>query len=227
MADVVITKPVSTAAKIVHHGYKAIISLIILGVIAVGTIAVCITLMAMAHQQHLQNKAVLDKTSQGSQIASIVWPDGTSQNTIIDEEITPAKSSYKAGGYTSHTVVDAITFNPMDRASNATEKMSPEKFTEGPRPGVQLNPGKVTSTATESGAELTGSSGNTPSVMDFIPWIVLGLGCLLFLGVLKPLWDWIKKAIVTAGTVVAPEATVIANAVIDAINNALKPKPAP
>src|ERR1035441_2249556 len=101
MADVVITKPVSTAAKIVHHGHKAIISLIILGVIAVGTIAGCIALMAMAHQQHVQNKAVSDKTSQGSQIASIVWPDGTSQNTIIDEEITPAKSSYKAGGYRS------------------------------------------------------------------------------------------------------------------------------
>src|ERR1035441_3819381 len=97
----VIVKPPSTASKIWHHSYKAIIAITVISIIAVSTVLASIALMNIAHQQHLQTQVMQNKTSQDSQFASIVWPDGTSQNTIIDEEITPAKSSYKAGGYRS------------------------------------------------------------------------------------------------------------------------------
>jgi hypothetical protein len=188
-------KHAKTIAK--HVVGLTLVVLVVVGVIALGA---SIT-RSTAVVQVAQSKAASDGTTHD---LTIVWPTGKTEIVQYAETVTPKHSEYIGPKNLHQTNIDMISFNPLDSATKAGERLTPSTFAEGDRPSIQVTEdGMKTSKA--DGATAVGQGGANPVLGEFLGWGVIGIlgivGLVIIWGVLKWLkaeWDEYEPAILPA-----------------------------
>ena len=213
---------------------KNILGLAIVGAVVVGIVAASFSIHSWAKTRAITQQAT-QQTAQ-AQIAAdgtthdmtIVWPSGTEQTLCYSETITPKSSTYTGPKNHHRMVIDMFSFNPLDSANKAGERVTPSTFAEGERPSIDIDENGV-KTSKSKGAEAIGQGGSEPVMGEYLGWagiVLLGVvGLFIILGVGKWLWaEWqkVEPAVAAAvGAAVPALAPVMA-----AVSVATPPPPA-
>jgi hypothetical protein len=174
----------------------AVIAAVIFGVLAAASSVHSATRSAAVVQVAQTDGTTRDLT--------IVWPNGKTQIVSYGETITPRHSEYTGPKNTHSTVIDMISFNPLDSANKAGERLTPSTFAEGDRPSISATDrGLATSKA--EGAASTGEGGSKPMLGEYSGWAVMGIlgiiGIFIISGVFKWLlaeWQRVGPSVVAA-----------------------------
>jgi hypothetical protein len=190
---------------------KHVLGLVIVALVGMACLVACVSVhdytKGHAEQQIATSVAIAeqaknDGTTHG---LSIVWPSGKEESFQYAETITPRHSEYHGPVNEHCTVIDMISFNPLDSANKAGENIKPSTFAEGDKQALQLDDDGM-GAGKAKGATSTGEAGSNPSLGEYAGWLVMGVigigGLLIFAGVGKWLWaEWEKIEPSVAGEV--------------------------
>jgi hypothetical protein len=190
-----------TAIKIGKHVLGlAVVAAVILGVIVAGC-SIYAYSRSKAATEIIQAQVTNDGTTHDM---TIVWPTGQTQNVTYSETITPKSSTYTGPTNLHKVEIDMISFNPLDSANKAGERLTPSTFAEGDRPAIQVTETGTLASKAE-GAQSVGMGGSKPVMGEFLGWGAIALvgliGLLVIAGVGKWLWaEWkkVSPAVISA-----------------------------
>jgi hypothetical protein len=199
--------PKTTQNNIVRKVGKHAIALVVVFAVVVGVFIAALSINAYTKRQAVQqvatNRILNDGTTHDM---TIVWPDGKTETVVYSEMITPKHTTYTGPDNLHQTVTDMVSFNPLDSANKAVERMTPSTFAEGDRPAIRIDENGGMSASKVEGANAVGQGGSNPVMGEYIGWVailVIGLAGLFILsGVFKWLWaEWQKLEPTVIGSV--------------------------
>lgn len=179
-----------TVRKLAKHA----VALGIVAAVVIGFVVAAITIpgalkarFAAQTAQAAQAQALNDGTTHDM---TIVWKDGHEEHVRYREQIIPRGGTFTGKRNTHITTIDMFSFNPLDSANKAGERLTPPTFTEGDTPAIQIDENGVDASKTK-GAIAVGEGGSNPVWGEYLGWGVVLIVGVVGIIILGKLWPWI------------------------------------